>query len=45
MHNEKLRNLCTSSDIIRMIRSRRVRWAGSTHGRDEKCMQNLGRKT
>jgi hypothetical protein len=28
MHNEELRDLYSSSSIIRMIKSRRMRWAG-----------------
>jgi hypothetical protein len=28
LHNEELHNLYTSSNIIRMIKSRRLRWAG-----------------
>jgi hypothetical protein len=28
MHNEKLHNLYTSPNINRMIKSRRMRWAG-----------------
>jgi hypothetical protein len=28
MHNEELRNLYSSPNIIRMIKSRRTRWAG-----------------
>jgi hypothetical protein len=28
LHNEKLHNLYSSSNIIRVIKSRRVRWAG-----------------
>jgi hypothetical protein len=28
LHNEELHNLCTSPNIIRMIKSRRMRWAG-----------------
>jgi hypothetical protein len=28
LHNEELGNLYSSSDIIRMIKSRRMRWAG-----------------
>jgi hypothetical protein len=28
LHNEELRNLCSSPSIIRMIKSRRMRWAG-----------------
>jgi hypothetical protein len=42
LHNEEHRNLYASSNIIRVIKSRRMRWVG--HGRDEKCMQNLDGK-
>jgi hypothetical protein len=28
LHNEELHNLCSSPSIIRMIKSRRMRWAG-----------------
>jgi hypothetical protein len=28
LHNEELHNLCTSPNIIRVIKSRRARWAG-----------------
>jgi hypothetical protein len=28
LHNEELHNLSSSSNIIRMIKSRRMRWAG-----------------
>jgi hypothetical protein len=28
LHNEGLHNVCSSRDIIRMIKSRRMRWAG-----------------
>jgi hypothetical protein len=28
LHNEKLRNLYSSPSIIRIIKSRRIRWAG-----------------
>jgi hypothetical protein len=28
LHNEELHNLYSSPDIIRMIKSRRMRWAG-----------------
>jgi hypothetical protein len=29
LHNEELHNLYSSSDIVRMIKPRRVRWAGN----------------
>jgi hypothetical protein len=40
LHNEELHNLYSSSDIIRMIKSRSMRWAGHmAHlGREEECM-------
>jgi hypothetical protein len=28
LHNEELHNLCASPNIIRVIKSRRMRWAG-----------------
>jgi hypothetical protein len=28
LHNEKLDDLCTSPNIVRVIKSRRMRWAG-----------------
>jgi hypothetical protein len=31
LHNEKLRNLYSSPDIIRQFKSRRMRWAGMWH--------------
>jgi hypothetical protein len=37
--NDLLHNLYSSANIIRMIKSRRMRWA--RHGRDKKCVQNL----
>jgi hypothetical protein len=43
LHNEELHNLYASPDIIGVIKSRRMMWAG--YGRDEKCIQNFGWKT
>jgi hypothetical protein len=28
LHNEKLHNVCSSSDIFMVIKSRKMRWAG-----------------
>jgi hypothetical protein len=42
LHNEELHNLHTSQYIIRIIKSRRIRWA--RHVRDEKCIQDSGWK-
>jgi hypothetical protein len=46
LHNEELHNLYASPNVIRVIKLGRTRWAGacSTHGMDEKCIQNSGRK-
>jgi hypothetical protein len=30
LHNEELHNLYASPDIVRLIRSRKMRWAGHT---------------
>jgi hypothetical protein len=35
LHNEKLHNVCFSQNVIRVIKSRRMRWAGHvTHVRE-----------
>jgi hypothetical protein len=36
LHNEELHNLYCSPSIIRMIKSRRMRWAGHVAGMGEK---------
>jgi hypothetical protein len=40
LHNEELNNLYSSPNIIRMIKSRRMRWAGyvARNGVEEECM-------
>jgi hypothetical protein len=45
LHNEELQNLYSSPNIIRMIKSRRMRWAGhvARMGGD-KCLQDIGGK-
>jgi hypothetical protein len=47
LHNEELRNLYASPNIVKVIKSMRKRWAGacSTHGRDDKCIQIVYRET
>jgi hypothetical protein len=44
LHNEELHNLYAAPDVIKVVKSRRVRWAGacSTHGKDEKFVHNSG---
>jgi hypothetical protein len=46
LHNGELRNLYSSPDIIRQIKSRRMRWAGAcdTHGRGMKRVQGFDGK-
>jgi hypothetical protein len=45
-HNE-LRNLYSSPNIIRMVKSRRMRWAWhvARKGGEEECIQDIGWKT
>jgi hypothetical protein len=46
LHNEELRNLYTSSNIIMVIKSSRMSGrACGTDERDEKCIKHFGRKT
>jgi hypothetical protein len=44
LHNEELHNFYSSPDIIRQVKSRRMRWACGTHGRGEKSVQGFGGK-
>jgi hypothetical protein len=46
LHNEELHNLYSFPDIIRQVKSRRMRWAGhiSTLGRGDKSVQGFGGK-
>jgi hypothetical protein len=39
LHNEELRNLYSSPNIIRMIKSRRMRWAGHVARMREEIMR------
>ena len=41
LHNEELYDLYCSPNIIRVIKSRWVRWEGSTCRRKERCIQRL----
>jgi hypothetical protein len=44
LHNEEPHNLYSSQKIIKMIKSRRMKWACSMHGAYEKCVKNFGWK-
>jgi hypothetical protein len=44
LYNDKLHNLYSSPNIVRVIKSRRLRWIGTcgTHGGGERCLQVFG---
>jgi hypothetical protein len=41
LHNDELHNLYSSPNIVRVIKSRRMRWAGH-EGEGEMCLQGFG---
>ena len=47
LHNEDLSDPKSSSNIVRIIKSRRMRWAGpvARMGREESCIQCFGGET
>ena len=46
LHNEELNDLYSSPNIVRMVKSRRMRWAGMCHvWRKESCAQGFGGET
>ena len=47
LHNEELNDLYSSANIVRVIKSRRLRWAGhvARMGRGEGGVQGLGGET
>jgi hypothetical protein len=44
LHNEELHNLYSSPDIIRQVKSRRMRWAGHVARMGEESVQGFGGK-
>jgi hypothetical protein len=46
LNNEEVHNLYFSPDIVRMVKSRKVRWAGlvAPMGGEVDCKQNFGGK-
>jgi hypothetical protein len=42
LHNEEFHNVYSSPDVIRLIKSRRMRW--TVHGSGEKSVQGFGEK-
>jgi hypothetical protein len=45
LHNEELNDLYLSPNIIRLIKSRRMRWAGHVARMGEGCTQDFGGET
>jgi hypothetical protein len=43
VHNEEIHNLYSSPSIIRMIKSRKMRWAGHVARMEETRKRSLGR--
>jgi hypothetical protein len=44
LHNEELQILYSSTNIIRQMKSRRLRWAGHVARMGEECVQSFGGK-
>jgi len=44
-HNEELNDLYSSPNIVRVIKSRRIRWAGHVARMGEWCIQGFGGET
>ena len=42
LHNEELNDPYSSSNIVRVIKSRRLRWAGHVARMGESCIQGFG---
>jgi hypothetical protein len=45
LHNEKLNHLYSSTNIIRVHKSRRMRWTEHVARMEEKCIQGFGGET
>jgi hypothetical protein len=44
LHNDELHSLHSSPNIVRVIKSRRMRWAGHVARMGERCLQGFGCK-
>jgi hypothetical protein len=42
LHNEELRDLYSLPDIVRKVKSRRMRWACGAYGGGERCARGSG---
>ena len=45
LHNEELNDLFCSHNIARVIKSRRMRWAGHLAHMEKRCIQGSGGET
>jgi hypothetical protein len=45
LHNEELNDLYSSPNIIRVIKTTRIRWAGHVARMGKRCMQGFGGET
>jgi len=47
LHNEELKDLYSSPNTIRVLKSRRMKWAGhvARYGGQKRCMQDFSRET
>ena len=45
LHNEELNDLFSSPNIVRVIKSRRMKWAGHVARMGENCIQGFGGET
>ena len=45
LHNEELNDLYSSPNIVRVIKSRRMRWAGHVARMGKRCIQGFGGET
>ena len=45
LHNEELNDLYCSPSIVRVIKRRRIRWAGHVARMAESCIQGFGGET
>jgi hypothetical protein len=44
LHNEQLNDLYSLPNIVRVVKSRRMRWACGAYGGGERCAQGFGGK-
>jgi len=45
LHNDKLNDLYSSPNIVRVVKSRRMRWAGHVARMRERCLQGFDGET